>query len=282
MLWQRVVTALALLPLILGAMFFLPNDWFAAFVAIPVLIAGHEWARMAPVCRNTFMSLLALSLAGIFVAERFAPGAALPLLWVAAAFWLLALVLVVRYPRRSLALDGWYRQRAFMYAAGLVLLAPAWYAVVQLQAHLAIVGNTTVSGLVLLGGFLIVWGADVGAYFAGRAFGRHKLAVNVSPGKSVEGAIGGLALTLLLAFVLARGLALDAHTTLQLLALVLIATLASILGDLFESMVKREAGVKDSGALLPGHGGMLDRIDSVTCALPVFALGYPALALPLA
>ncbi|MFZ5722574.1 MAG: phosphatidate cytidylyltransferase [Pseudomonadota bacterium] len=275
MLWQRVVTALALLPLILGAMFFLPNAWFAAFVAVPVLIAGHEWTRMAPVCRNTFMALLVAGMAGTFVVERLQPGAALPLLWISLAFWLLALVLVVRYPRAN----GWYRQRAFMYVAGLVLLVPAWHAVVLLQSFVIDVQGTALRGLALLGGFVVVWGADVGAYFAGRAFGRHKLAVHVSPGKSVEGAVGGLALTLLLAFALAQARALTGETTVLLLALVLVATLASILGDLFESMVKREAGMKDSGTLLPGHGGMLDRIDSVTCALPVFALGYVLLGI---
>lgn len=274
MLWQRVVTALVLLPLVLGAIFFLPNPWFAAVIAVPVLVAGNEWARMAPVCRNTFVALLAVLMAGVAVAEFLSPGVALPLLWVAALFWLLALYFVVRYP----GANSWYRQRAFMYFAGFVLLVPAWYAVVRLQAVTFALGDaarpTTVRGLALLGGFVIVWGADVGAYFAGRAFGRHKLAVHVSPGKSVEGAVGGLALTLLLAFALSRVIALDGTRTLGLLALVLVATLASILGDLFESMVKREAGVKDSGTLLPGHGGMLDRIDSVTCALPVFALGY--------
>lgn len=262
MLWQRVVTALLLLPVVLGAIFFLPKAWFAAFVAVPVLLAGHEWARMAPVCRNTFMGLLALALAGTAAAEFLMPGAPQPLLWGALLFWLVALVFVVRYPRDTF----WYRNRALMYLAGLTLLVPAWYAVVVLQGR-------PHGGLWLLGGFLIVWGADVGAYFAGRAFGRRKLAVHVSPGKSVEGAAGGLLLTLALGYGVCRWFALDGAATLGVLLLVAVATLASILGDLFESMVKREAGVKDSGTLLPGHGGVLDRIDSVTCALPVYALG---------
>lgn len=278
MLWQRVVTALVLLPLVLGAIFFLPNDFFAAAVALPVLLAGNEWARMAPVCRNTFVALLALLLAGVFAIEKLQAGAAAPLLWIAAAFWIFALALVMRYRGEK---TGWYAHRPFMYVAGLVLLVPAWYAVVQLQAITFTVNDTPLRGLALLGGFLVVWGADVGAYFAGRAFGKHKLAVHVSPAKSVEGAVGGMALTVLLAFALARFLGLDTSTTSSLLALVFVATLASILGDLFESMVKREAGVKDSGTLLPGHGGVLDRIDSVTCALPVFALGYGALGLSL-
>lgn len=270
MLWQRVVTALLLLPLMLGAIFLLPNVWFALAMVVPVLIAGREWAAMAGVCRNTFVGLLVLSLAGVFAIEQLCvAGAATPLLYVAAAFWLWAFFLVVRYP----AVTRWFRQRTLMYLIGLVLLVPAWYAVVQLQAIPFERGGTQVNGLVLLGAFLIVWGADVGAYFSGRAFGKRKLAPRVSPGKSIAGAVGGMLTTLAMTLSIGFYLGWPAGGILQLLALVFVATLASILGDLFESMVKREAGVKDSGTLLPGHGGMLDRIDSVTCALPVFALG---------
>lgn len=268
MLWQRVVTALLLLPLVLGAIFWLPNAWFGLAMVLPVMIAGKEWAAMAGVCRNTFLGLLGLSIAGVFGLEQLAANTGTPLLYAAALFWLYAFFLVVRYP----AITGWFRQRALMYVIGLVLLVPAWYAVVHLQglAH---------GGWILLGGFFVVWGADVGAYFAGRALGKRKLAPLVSPGKSVEGAVGGMLTTLAIAWGVAAWLGLSATGTLQLLALTFVATLASILGDLFESMVKREAGVKDSGTLLPGHGGMLDRIDSVTCALPVFALGFQFITL---
>lgn len=281
MLWQRVVTALVLLPLILGAIFFLPNDYFALAMVLPVLVAGREWAAMTKLCGYTFPGLLLLSLGGVFLVERMVAGSAAALLYVAVAFWLVALVLVVRYP----AVTAWARQRALMYVVGLLLLVPAWYAVVQLQAFAFDLDGDTPGGewrgLLLLAGFVIVWGADVGAYFAGRAFGRRKLAVHVSPGKSVEGALGGLATTLAIAAGVGGWLGYAAPQMLALLALVFVATLASILGDLFESMVKREAGVKDSGTLLPGHGGMLDRIDSVTCALPVFALGLQVTGLTL-
>lgn len=268
MLWQRVVTALLLLPLILGAIFFLPNAWFALAMMVPVAIAGREWAAMAKLCGYTFPGLLLLGMGGVLGLEAIGAGVGTALLYAAAAFWLVALLLVVRYP----AITAWAKQRALMYVVGLLLLVPAWYAVVHLQglAH---------GGWILLGGFVIVWGADVGAYFAGRAFGKRKLAVHVSPGKSVEGAVGGVLLTLAIALGVAQYLGLSSSGTLQLLVLVFVATLASILGDLFESMVKREAGVKDSGTLLPGHGGMLDRIDSVTCALPVFALGLQLVTL---
>lgn len=268
MLWQRVVTALLLLPLILGAIFFLPNAWFALAIAVPVLLAGREWAAMAKLCGYTFPALLALCMGSVFAVEQRVANAAVPLLYVAAVFWVVALLLVVRYP----AITAWAKQRVVMYIVGLLLLVPAWYAVVQLQGLMH-------GGWILLGAFVVVWGADVGAYFAGRAFGKNKLAVMVSPGKSVEGAVGGICTTLAIAWGVSVYLALSPAGTLQLLLLVLVSTFASILGDLFESMVKREAGVKDSGTLLPGHGGMLDRIDSVTCALPVFALGLQMVSL---
>lgn len=274
MLWQRVLTALALLPLILGAIFFLTTPWFAVAMAAAVLVAGNEWGRMAPVNGRGFLLLLTLAMAGVFLAAQVTTGVAELLFGCAALFWLVALVLVVRYP----ALRAWAHRPALMYAIGLLLLLPAWYAVVVLQSTVFSVDGNEVRGLLLLGAFLIVWGADVGAYFAGRAFGRRKLAVHVSPGKSVEGAVGGLLLTQLLALALAMYLGFSVGATVLLLLLVLVSTCASILGDLFESLVKREAGVKDSGTLLPGHGGMLDRIDSVTCAMPVFALGYACLS----
>lgn len=267
MLWQRVVTALLLLPLILGAIFALPNAVFAWVIAVPVLLAGREWADMATGNRGLFMVLLVLGMLLTGGAERAVPGAGTFLLWAAALFWVLALVKVLRYPRLAWR---WYESPVRMHLAGLLMLLPAWHAVVLLQ-------GLTHGGWWLLGGFVIVWGADVGAYFAGRAFGKRKLAPQVSPGKSWAGFFGGLATTLALAVAVASYL--GARDLVPVLLLVCVVTLASVLGDLVESMVKREAGVKDSGNLLPGHGGMLDRIDSVTCALPVYALGLSLLEL---
>ena len=121
---------------------------------------------------------------------------------------------------------------------------------------------------------LLVWGADIGAYFVGRALGRRKLAPNVSPGKSWEGVYGGMAVTAALALVFALWQQLSLSAGLALVALTLGVTLVSVLGDLLESMLKRHRGLKDSSALLPGHGGVLDRIDSLTAAVPVFALFF--------
>ena len=128
--------------------------------------------------------------------------------------------------------------------------------------------------------FLLVWGADSGAYFVGRKFGKNKLAPNVSPNKSVEGLYGGIATTIIIMFVVQYFyLNLTALQLILFLILSLITVFASVLGDLFESMVKRRAGIKDSGRVLPGHGGVLDRIDSLLAAAPVFAAGIYVLKL---
>ena len=152
----------------------------------------------------------------------------------------------------------------------------SWGAVVQLQAA----GALGLAGpYALLFILLWVWAADTGAYFAGRAMGKHKLAPLVSPGKTIEGLIGGVVLALLVvAGVFAAGL-LEANLV-PLMAVALMTVLASALGDLFESMVKRQRGFKDSGTILPGHGGMLDRIDSVTAAMPIALAGFNWFGLP--
>ena len=187
-------------------------------------------------------------------------------------WWLLALLLVVGYPGNARA---WYRP-ALMALVGLLLLVPSWAAIVQLQSNGAL-GLAGPWALMFI--LLWVWAADTGAYFAGRTFGKHKLAPLVSPGKTIEGLLGGVALALaVVAGVYAAGL-LDAQLW-PLMLVALFTVLASALGDLFESMVKRERGFKDSGTILPGHGGMLDRIDSVTAAMPIALAGFKLVALP--
>ncbi|HNJ85279.1 MAG TPA: phosphatidate cytidylyltransferase, partial [Agitococcus sp.] len=148
---------------------------------------------------------------------------------------------------------------------GLILLIPAWAGLTDL--HQA-------SPWWLLYVFCLVWGADTGAYFAGRKFGKHKLAPSVSPGKTIEGFVGGLITTSMLIVAVAIYRDLSAIRFVAFVGLSLLTVLASVLGDLLESMVKRQAGVKDSGNIFPGHGGALDRIDSLTAAAPLFALGW--------
>lgn len=272
MLKLRVLTALALLPIVLIAVFGLGREPFAVVAGIFFLIGGWEWSAMIGRFSRAGRLCWCASLALLMVlAELFQPPwllNALPL------WWLLALAAVIGYPRNA---GLWFRP-ALLVPVGWLLLVPAWMAMVQLQDH----GALGLSGpWALLFVLVWVWAADTGAYFAGRRFGRHKLAPKVSPGKTVEGLVGGVILALLVVAVVFAGGWLGPDVVLPSLMIVaLLTVLASVLGDLFESMVKRQRGIKDSGTVLPGHGGMLDRIDSVTAALPIVIAGLSWFGLP--
>lgn len=252
MLKQRVITALVLLAVLIPILFFLPPGYaMAAFVLVAVL-AAWEWSRLAAHAASDRWLFPLWVLACCGLCWRFPP-IQLPLCGLAAAFWLLApLWLAKRWP---------IRRKALAYVTGTIVIVPAWIGMANLHG---------MSPWILLAAMALVWVADIAAYFVGRAIGRHKLAPAVSPGKTWEGAggavLGGLTYVLLL----------RQYTTLlvplDIVLLVLATTLlvaVSIIGDLFESMIKRQAGAKDSSQLLPGHGGILDRIDSLTSTLPV-------------
>lgn len=260
MLKQRVMTALVLAPLALAALFGLSGAGFALFTGIVVLLGAWEWANLAglerPAGRLAYVAGL-----GVLMVLAWLSGAAQALwpLWVSALGWLLSFYWVAGYPRTS---DQW-RPRGVRLAMGLWVLLPCWVGFIQLRA-------TGIEWLLYV--LLMVWVADVGAYFAGRRFGRRKLAPRVSPGKSWEGVHGGLVATFLLALGFAAWEGLSPGEGAWLVVATLGVTLVSVLGDLLESMLKRLRGIKDSSNLLPGHGGILDRIDSLTAAVPLFAL----------
>jgi phosphatidate cytidylyltransferase len=270
MLKQRIITALVLLPIVLGALFLLERQAFAWVAGAFFLAAGWEWSAMVGRLGAGLRVLWVLVLAALMVLVEWLRPLWL-LSWVPLV-WLGALVLVLGYPGSA---THW-RQPWKLALIGLVLLVPSWAALVQLQAHGALGLGGPWALLFIL---LWVWAADTGAYFAGRAFGKHKLAPKVSPGKTIEGLVGGVVLALAVVALVAWQAPVEGNRSL-LLAVALVTVLASALGDLFESMVKREAGVKDSGTLLPGHGGMLDRIDSVTAALPVALMALTHSGLP--
>lgn len=270
MLKLRVITALVLLPIVLGAMFGLERTPFAIVAGIFFVLAGWEWAAMMGKVSQPVRVLWTVILAvAMVLAEWYQPAW---LLNAIPAWWLLALVLVVGYPGNA---GTWYRT-GLMALVGLLLLVPSWAAVVQLQDQ----GALGLAGpFALLFILLWVWAADTGAYFAGRAFGKHKLAPLVSPGKTIEGLVGGVLLALVVVAVVYASGVLQA-SLIPLMLVALMTVLASALGDLFESMVKRQRGFKDSGTILPGHGGMLDRIDSVTAAMPIAIAGFNWFGLP--
>ncbi|MYM64977.1 phosphatidate cytidylyltransferase [Pseudomaricurvus sp. HS19] len=262
---QRVITALVLAAVLLAALFGLAPGVFVLGLGLVVLLAAWEWSDLASIrgvaARLSFVGLVAASLL-LVAALTGLPGAPdkamiRNLLLGACTWWALALLWVQGYPS-SAVLWGNPWVKSLM---GLLVLVPTWLglALVRGQAN----GEWLIVLLVL-----VVVCADVGAYFSGRAFGKRKLATEVSPGKTWEGFWGGVACCALLGLVVGYGVGGGA----MMLALVVPAGLASVLGDLLESMVKRQRGVKDSGTLLPGHGGVLDRVDSITAAAPVFAL----------
>ena len=269
MLRTRVITALALLAVVLPSLFFLPQSGWALLVALFIGVGAWEWGallgfgRGARLLTGSALTILCAATALLFPA---AIGAAdeqlLAAPWVLAAhgtsaiFWCLVIPFWLRAKWKLPAgLSG--------LLVGLVVLFPTWLALVQLR----------VAGPgVLLAIMATVWIADIAAYFSGKTFGKHKLAPTISPGKTWEGAIGAVIGVVCYGLAVRLGFAF-APVGLPLWVLALLAvTAVSIIGDLYESMLKRQAGIKDSSNVLPGHGGVLDRIDSLTSTLPVVAL----------
>lgn len=272
MLRQRVITALAMAGLFLAAVLLLPVFALAAVFALVVVLGAWEWSRLAGWQSAAARSVFALILAGLLIplysyAELGSEPRReqiQPLLGVACLWWSFSLLWVKSYPASAVLWHG----RAMRSLMGLLILSSAWLAAVYLLTFPR-------GGLLMVALVLVVAATDIGAYFAGTRFGRHKLVEQVSPAKTWEGFWGGMASAVALGLLLWSVIpARMAHVSLAaVVVVVLLTALASVLGDLTVSMVKRESGVKDSGSLLPGHGGLLDRLDSLCSAAPVFALG---------
>ena len=263
MLKTRLLTALVLVPLVFWGVLELPNDWFALVLAVVVLAGIWELANLCGLhgipARLAAVVIMAAVLWMLFDV-RHSPWAT----WFIEALavgWLLNILLLLSgmiVPRRKDAV------RPLLLLTGMTVLAGVWLAMVRLH------GMASHGPGLMMFFLILIWVADSGAYFAGRKFGRRKLAPHISPGKTVEGVLGALAGGLVCALALAwlGWLSLPAW----MLALICVSTvLVSVGGDLWESVLKRERGMKDSGAILPGHGGVLDRIDSQIAAGPWFA-----------
>lgn len=267
----RLLAALVMTPLAIAAILFLPTPWLALLAAVLFLGGLWEWLRLSEVedtlARTLLLALNLLLMVAMVWASRTASGGSLVLFQVAAmigvAWWLLAALWLRAYDFGS---DHDTGARVAKLAAGTFAVIPAWCALVLIHAQHP-------SGHIwLLTALAIVWAADTGAYFAGRRFGRRKLSPRISPNKTVEGLAGG-AVAGVLVGVAGGALAGAGAAKLPAVALcALVVVLFSVVGDLFESLLKRHAGVKDSGDLIPGHGGLLDRMDSVLAALPAFVL----------
>ena len=256
MLKLRVLSALILAAVVAAAVVFLQTLplWF--FFYLLMLVGGYEWAKLSGVETRLGVAAYAVALTALVLiavsARAYWPAA----LAAVAAFWVLALALLLAYPKSARL----YTSSTAMLVAGGIVLPGAWLALATLHAK----GAAFVVWL-----FVATSVADAGAYFVGRQFGRRKLAPRISPGKTWEGLVGGVIATLAWA---ASGAWFFHGALLAWLGVGAAVVGAAVVGDLFESALKRSRGVKDSGTLLPGHGGVLDRIDSVLAAAPVFAL----------
>ncbi len=261
MLKTRIITAVCLLPLVLGAIFYLDTPYFALVMMIPVVLGGWEWANIMGIKRSGLRWLYALGLGGgLWLQTQWQWNG---VFYLSLAWWAMAIFLVRSYPDKV----KWWSSPLIQGLIGWLLLLPAWWGMV-------VIHQQSYGPYWLLYAFLLVWGADTGAYFAGRKWGRRKLAPAVSPGKTIEGLLGGMIVTGTLALVVAFQL--DEILTgkvIPFLMISLAAVVGSVYGDLVESMFKRQRGIKDSSHILPGHGGVLDRIDSITAAVPIFVFG---------
>lgn len=281
MLRQRVITALIAVVIVLAALWLLPTVALAWLFGPLLLVGAWEWAALAgfgPVLRGFYVLLLAACFYAAWHWLASTPAFAVVLL-VSACWWMLALAALWRYPSGLLAFAETGRSPLWVglqrVIEGALILTPAFYVLLRLQ------GDSRDGTLWILSLLLLIWAADSGAYFAGRTLGRHKLAPQISPGKTWEGVAGGLVVALLVEAALAHwGFGLDAGRLVAFLVIVAVVAAFSVVGDLTISVFKRRAGVKDSGTLFPGHGGLLDRLDSLFAAAPLFVLGLKLVGLP--
>jgi phosphatidate cytidylyltransferase len=265
----RLITAVVLVSAVVSGVLWLSEEHFAIFFAVFAVAGGWEWSRFLrvhhPVARMLYAAVV---LAAVMLCWFYAAGdtgRVLPVLIAAMIWWVFALVLVFMYPKY----ESIRSNRALGALIGLLVIVPCWLALMDLRNSS---GQGAYLVLFLLG---LVAVADSAAYFGGKKWGANKLAPQVSPGKTWEGVISGLLGAALFSFVCAWFFEFkneEWQTKAAFIMICVVTAITSVLGDLTESMFKRQAGLKDSGTILPGHGGILDRIDSLTAAAPVFAV----------
>lgn len=273
MLIHRILTALILIPLVIIALFFAPLSIFSYLMIAVCGMAAWEWTNFLAITKPlnkvvfTFFVVMLLSLiylipnTELIKYRLFNYIICLSIIW-----WLVALLLVIGYPKSA---KYWSNSLVIKLLFAFFILVPFFISMIELRS-INYTLNTYTGAVWLLYVFVVVWATDTGAYFVGRTLGKRKLAAKVSPGKTIEGFLGGVGSAILISiFVYLTGYFQLSFTAFILSSL--LAILVSVLGDLTESMFKREAGIKDSGNLIPGHGGILDRIDSLTAAVPIFA-----------
>lgn len=257
---KRLLTAIVLIPAVVWVVMYSSEPFFIGVLSLIVLIAGYEWAALSAVKSKLYKSIFAItgllfSFGLTLLNEPFLSG----FFYASLIFWLLAIVLLITKAQDLLANKV---ARPVMLLIGYLLLGLIFISLYQLRL------NFEQGPELLMYLLLLMWIADSGAYFAGRSFGYHKLSPLISPGKSIEGVIGGALACLLLAFFADQYF--EINNSAMFISVSVFVAFVSVFGDLFESLMKRRVNVKDSGAILPGHGGVLDRIDSLIAAAPVY------------
>ena len=259
---QRIMTATCLIAVLLAALF-LPWGLFPVFVVLTLGISAWEWSALANIkdlpVRSAYVALIVILLLVVLFLQDDIAGFAFRIATLMFWFWILVIPLLARFPET----DSVFQNTAVTASLGAVILLSTATGLLWLKAQ----ENGAWFVLCL---FAIVTIADSGAYFAGKSLGRHKLAPEISPGKSLEGMYGGLVANFIFAILLVFGLNMSPGNSFLIVLIVLLTSLFSVEGDLLESAIKRSQGVKDSGTMLPGHGGVLDRIDGVCAATPCF------------
>lgn len=279
MLYQRILTAIPLAAFVFWMIFFQPTSVFFYFVLFIVIIAAYEWAKLSAVSNYLARSLFAIVITAItWALNQYAAGFAIDFtVWsiYLAVLWWFSITYYLKQakpktPDSKLKIDK-------LIIAFIVLPAAA---LAMQHIHAVHIGVDWQGPKWLFYALSLVWVADIGAYFSGKKFGKNKLAPNISPGKTKEGLIGAVIATSIFTLLASYYFELNTERAALLVLLSIILTFISVSGDLYISFLKREAGLKDSGNILPGHGGMLDRIDSVLAAMPVFIVGFNFLIFP--
>ena len=266
MLKTRLVSAAIMVPLVVAGVLYLPTAAVALTLALVMSIGLWEWGAMIPLGSMTARIAYPAGVAALMALAWIAPleRVLVPLLLLAVIWWLTALYWLVR-PGFGAQLTP--AVRVLKGCAGVLVMLPCWASFVTLHAR------EDHGPLITLALLVMVWLADSGAYFAGRRWGRTRLAPVISPGKTWEGVLGGIVASAIAVLLAGYWYSRSLEWTLTLVPVALLAVMFSIVGDLLESLMKRQAGIKDSGSIIPGHGGVLDRIDSLTAAAPMFLAG---------
>ncbi|MFA0088358.1 phosphatidate cytidylyltransferase [Vibrio sp. 10N.261.51.F12] len=275
---QRIITALILAPLVVWGIFSLPLMWFLLAVTAITMIGAWEWtqftlnhSRLVAMIPPVLVTALSLFVVPYDVGALNQVGLIhIAILGIGTGWWLIASGLAMTYPKSG---SYWQHSNVLRHLFGLLTLLPFLWSIVILRAQGYHQDPYHGAKLVLFV-CLIVWAADSGAYFAGKSFGKRKMAPNVSPNKTIEGLFGGVATALLVAWATSVIFDIQFASFTSMTIITLVTVVISVLGDLVESMFKRVSQIKDSSNIIPGHGGVLDRVDSLTAAFPVFALLY--------